>query len=120
MIQATTDDAPKSGAITPAKMDAALKAKWLAALRSGEFKQARGYLKGHTNDFCCLGVLCEVAGLEIEGSNRVAGSEGLDNYSRLYDFIGSREMSDLVAMNDGRQGTPNSFQQIADFIETNL
>jgi hypothetical protein len=55
-----------------------IKAKWVAALRSGEYQQARGALKraitvdeegnqvvGH----CCLGVLCEVAiteGLDIE------------------------------------------------------
>lgn len=41
---------------------------WTAALRSGEYAQAKGYLK--TDDgYCCLGVACEVAienGLDIE------------------------------------------------------
>lgn len=36
-----------------------LKAKWIEALRSGEYKQTKDYL--HTAEgYCCLGVLCEV------------------------------------------------------------
>jgi hypothetical protein len=36
-----------------------VKAKWIAALRSGEYKQGRGVLRdGDT--FCCLGVLCDL------------------------------------------------------------
>lgn len=31
-------------------------AKWLAALRSGEYKQGKGSLKSHEG-YCCLGVL---------------------------------------------------------------
>ena len=33
---------------------------WLAALRSGEFKQGRDALR-KGDEWCCLGVLCEVA-----------------------------------------------------------
>jgi hypothetical protein len=33
--------------------------KWVAALRSGEFKQTKGRLRD-TKGFCCLGVACEV------------------------------------------------------------
>jgi hypothetical protein len=41
-------------------MDAKVKALWLDALRSGEYEQAKGYLK--TDDgYCCLGVLCDIA-----------------------------------------------------------
>lgn len=46
-------------------MNLDIKAKWLAALRSGEYKQIRGTLaKGsvyNVNGFCCLGVLCDIA-----------------------------------------------------------
>lgn len=39
-----------------------IKEKWVAALRSGEYKQGRNNLANvKTNRFCCLGVLCEVA-----------------------------------------------------------
>jgi hypothetical protein len=36
--------------------------KWVKALRSGEFKQGREFLaNAETNEYCCLGVLCELA-----------------------------------------------------------
>ena len=41
-------------------------ATWTAALRSGEYKQAQGALKVKTDEgplHCCLGVVCELAGL---------------------------------------------------------
>ena len=53
-------------------MDAELKEKWVAALRSGDYPQTRFALnrtKSHDEapvGFCCLGVLCEVAGLPKE------------------------------------------------------
>ncbi len=48
------------------RMKPEIKAAWLAALRSGEFKQGRGYLHrinpdGRGDTFCCLGVLCVLA-----------------------------------------------------------
>lgn len=36
-----------------------VKKKWLEALRSGKYKQDRGYLKTDEG-YCCLGVLCDV------------------------------------------------------------
>lgn len=40
-------------------MNKQVKDKWIAALRSGKYKQTRGFL-GDMNGHCCLGVLCEV------------------------------------------------------------
>lgn len=41
-----------------------IKAKWIAALRSGEYKQGHGRLLSINNKdeqcFCCLGVLCDL------------------------------------------------------------
>lgn len=37
-----------------------IKDVWLAALRSGEYKQGIGSLK-EDNRYCCLGVLCDLA-----------------------------------------------------------
>lgn len=42
-------------------MDQTVKAEWVAALRSGKYTQGHGYLRNEHNNFCCLGVLCEVA-----------------------------------------------------------
>lgn len=42
-------------------MNPEIKAKWIAALRSGEFTQGSGALRrADTDRFCCLGVLCEL------------------------------------------------------------
>lgn len=57
---------------TETKMNPEAKALWLEALRSGDYTQGKGYL--HTEqdeyaEFCCLGVLCDVAiksGLQID------------------------------------------------------
>lgn len=50
---------------TDQKMNPKVKAAWVAALRSGEYKQGKYYLhvtQDSTGDeYCCLGVLCELA-----------------------------------------------------------
>lgn len=47
------------------KLRKSVKTKWLKALRSGEYKQARSTLRKDTYDdnghsYCCLGVLCDI------------------------------------------------------------
>jgi hypothetical protein len=42
------------------KMNPEIKAEWLRALRSGEFRQARDKLRDKGGAFCCLGVLCKL------------------------------------------------------------
>jgi len=57
-------------------MNAKVKKRWVAALRSGTYKQGTGQLKDVTNDtFCCLGVLCELYVKEKKG-----------RYFNAYDF----------------------------------
>ncbi len=41
-------------------MNPEIKQLWVAALRSGEYKQAQGNLRTQDNKFCCLGVLCNL------------------------------------------------------------
>lgn len=43
--------------------------KWIAALRSGQYTQGTGTLRNDKNQYCCLGVACEVAigsGVELD------------------------------------------------------
>ena len=40
-------------------MNSLIKEKWVAALRSGEYKQSKKQLCSD-NGFCCLGVLCDL------------------------------------------------------------
>lgn len=51
--------------------------KWIDALRSGEYSQARGQLKDG-DSYCCLGVLAVVAGKEFvkEPKGYAGGMEG--------------------------------------------
>lgn len=46
-------------------MNPEIKARWVAALRSGEYRQGDGFLRIHQADdsdlYCCLGVLCDLA-----------------------------------------------------------
>lgn len=38
-----------------------IQALWTGALRSGDYTQGSGVLRTPSGDFCCLGVLCEIA-----------------------------------------------------------
>ena len=109
-----------------------LKNKWLAALRSGEYKQGQDYLckinKDGSREYCCLGVLAEVSELydkrDIGGPGEIGyvpkdhsdyNGEMLvfDNNDNILSPI---EQSDLASMND--QGT--DFVDIANYIEENV
>lgn len=57
------------------------KAKWVAALKSGNFPQAGGALKTDEG-FCCLGVLCEVSGLG-EWEKEKTNVDVLDSESQM-------------------------------------
>jgi len=115
----------------------------VAALRSGEYEQARQVLKS-SRGYCCLGVACEISGLgeweeEVaeEGTNRylylnshsslpdqVKEHFGFkDNFGAIYDptvriripRAYSRRYAALASAND--DGV--TFAEIADFIEKN-
>jgi hypothetical protein len=106
-------------------MDAKLKADWVKALRSGEYKQGKDCLK---SDFghCCLGVLCEISG-EASWTPRNTGIYKCSiGDSASVSFlpavlarkveISPEETDSLIRMND--DGT--KFAEIADYIEQNL
>lgn len=42
-------------------MNKEIQTLWTAALRSGDYRQGVGVLKTRDGDFCCLGVLCDLA-----------------------------------------------------------
>ena len=118
-----------------------LKEKWLAALRSGEYKQCTRALVGTADDgsgvgYCCLGVLAKVAGLnvisgeftddegnidEVDGVGDSPSDALRDEYNPIWelaDEVGFKGMvlSGAIDMND----THNSFIEIAKFLETAL
>lgn len=87
-------------------MDAELKTKWIAALRSGKYRQGTGQLfKNSTDEHCCLGVLCRAAGTAV--TYQAVHQSGVP-------YETQRRLEDL---NDTDK---RNFQQIADYIEANL
>lgn len=94
-------------------MNPELKAKWVAALRSGKFQQGRGQLR-KGDEYCCLGVLCKVARIPISESG---GSAGKSGYKLIHRRVPEQAAETLWRMNDHRG---LNFAQIADWIEANL
>lgn len=41
-------------------MNKEIKDEWIAALRSGNYKQGRSFLRSGSNEYCCAGVLCDI------------------------------------------------------------
>lgn len=91
-------------------MDVKLKADWIAALRSGKYRQGRIYFEKN-NSFCCLGVLCKISGQPTE---LAPASDNWDFVESVIDT--SEHISALIGRNDN--GVP--FPVIADYIEANL
>jgi len=118
-----------------------LKAKWLAALRSGNYKQGESFLRWN-DTYCCLGVLCDVARkhwepVELSADTVYApdgngGDQGSLREGMLEELGLSEEaQSACINMNDGiatpkecaRWGIkpePSTFPEIADWLEQNL
>jgi hypothetical protein len=95
-----------------------LRDRWVAALRSGEYKQGRDQLRTPGGSFCCLGVLAETVGARRDGYRY--HFEG-DTHSRSLDvpetLVGGLEQSALIDMNDDAE---EPFSVIADWIEANV
>jgi hypothetical protein len=104
---------------------------WIKALRSGEYKQCQGTLKGELVDgstgFCCLGVYNEVVlklplftqpllknayGVSVSSAQPCADGPGLV-YSKIRKRVNEAVVDEGIKMNDN--GEP--FKEIADMIE---
>lgn len=109
-------------------MDKALKAKWLEALRSGKYKQGQRKLRNQKDEFCCLGVLCDISGQGQwkRGDNSStycyykeweSGYCCLPSFMEEFSGIGAGTEEDLIALNDIDE---LSFSEIAEWIEENI
>lgn len=106
-------------------------ATWLKALRSGEYKQGKNFLKDSYGGYCCLGVGCKVARVKFQASTNDYDGEQFPPRPFLSDL--PVEMSDrdnnvhvrgrfnnLISvsdLNDGINGKHYSFKKIADRVE---
>jgi hypothetical protein len=101
---------------------------WVGALRSGNYKQAKGKLRNKLGGFCCLGVACEISGLgRWDEDGRYITTGGSDsqelpapvrNWLGLSDKVGgwddTKEHSCLAQKND----RGSTFKTIANIIES--
>lgn len=128
-------------------MNARIKQWWIDELRSGKFKQGRLALRSQNNEYCCLGVLCELYRQEHHGEGIVWElPRSYDNIDGLHLNIDEDAGETLPVQvmywanlaerdpklngievsryNDGFDGneivTPHTFEQIADLIEKHL
>jgi hypothetical protein len=122
-------------------MNPEFKRKWVEALRSGRYKQGRGVLRSSDDEFCCLGVACDLFGEEewspgvacdLFGKGEWSPRPVLDCYMyehkgvknavlpvpSVLDKVGlsSRTAGYLAVMNDNGA----TFPEIADYIEEHL
>lgn len=106
-------------------MNKALKKKWVNALRSGEYKQGGNRLYNKKYDsFCCLGVLCDVAGIDRDEiwdesmpTRKQAKAIGLPYADEGVDYDTKKNITAKLANfnDDGK-----SFKWIASYIERYL
>lgn len=110
-------------------MNEELKARWVAALRSGKYRQGRGSLVSASVlgqlSYCCLGVACEIFHEELDVRKSYTDGEIQFDDSVHYfpqkvsNALGvgiETEMS-LANLNDAEN---KDFEEIADWIEGNL
>lgn len=105
-------------------MNPELKAKWIAALRSGKYAQTSSALRDSVG-YCCVGVLADVvdpAGWdEYHAWRNYAGT--IDAVSRDELQIEWDVISRLECMNDGARFedeniVKHTFPEIADYLES--
>lgn len=118
--------------MSPYEMNQEVKALWLEALRSGDYRRAEGKLHRTANgeEYCCLGVLCDLAvkaGLPVEVEPALRAymrydgfpdtlPESVMEWAGLMDSSPDTPHGELVALNDDGM----SFDDIANVIEEYL
>jgi hypothetical protein len=108
-------------------MDAQLKQHWINALRSGKYRQGKGFLQKN-NKFCCLGVLCDIVDSSRWSYNK---EDNIWEWGIPHLIISSVKLSldilqeiqlasdiqnFLINLND----IGKSFEEIAQYIEDNI
>lgn len=112
-------------------MNPDIKKLWVDALRSGKYKQGRHALRSSADNFCCLGVLCDIYGAEkgVEWKREVCPVDGPECYTMLrrdgllpfdvYEWAGLGEANPLLGDKEATS-LNDTGHQIADLIEKHL
>ena len=110
-------------------MNQEIKAKWVAALRSGEYKQTKDVLQS-SSGYCCLGVLCDIHEKEtgfsiVDNLRETIDDEHLGHTVQQWAGLGFEYGAHVFISHDNRPLTAHNdsgktFLQIADAIEEQL
>ena len=115
------------------KLERNFKRRWVAALRSGKYKQTISHLYD-AGGFCCLGVMCALRGAKLDEMDHMGLPGELPNFNELFNidsdhaefFSGGGQawqvpycgkMVRLTFLNDGHR---LSFKKIANIIERSV
>ena len=117
------------------KLDKKIKANWIKALLSGDYKQGSAALRNGNKKggFCCLGVLADINGILLNRKQgeyddnwtciKVGGNR-TDLPNNLSFGLTRQTQAVLAEMNDGwdkgEKIKPKTFKQIAAWIRKNL
>lgn len=101
--------------------------KWVAALRSGDYKQGKSLLRDKQDNFCCLGVLCNI---HAQDNPELAATQNSPHHYFGYSSILPPKVEFWAEMKDGNgwihsmnvsltmlNDNGKSFDTIADIIE---
>ena len=118
------------------KLERNFKRKWVAALRSGKYRQTASHLYvGYGGGgFCCLGVMCALRGAKLNEMDQVGLPGELPNFNELFNidsdhvdfFSGGGEAwqvpycGEMVYLSELNDNHRLSFKQIANIIERSV
>lgn len=101
--------------------------KWVAALRSGDYKQGKSFLRDSRNNFCCLGVLCNI---HAQDNPELAATQNSPHHYFGYNSVLPPNVENWTGMSNGTgwiyslntslslmNDTGKTFDTIADIIE---
>jgi hypothetical protein len=89
-------------------MNPEFKTQWIAALRSGEYTQGHGTLQTHDNEFCCLGVLCDLYAKDGGGEWERRDSPGSNSHIFRMDHNGDDDYG-----HQSRHYLPSNLREVA-------
>ncbi len=95
-------------------MNPEVKEKWLEALKSGEYKKGKYCLKNN-DEFCCLGVLCDISGLS-DWSDEIYDGARQCLPIKVEDWSDIHYQNTLIEINDNS----DDWDEIIEYIEEKL
>lgn len=114
----------KTGHSKDVRLPKKFKEKWIAALRSGKFKQGMGWLEDD-GKYCCLGVACRIAHPKLDLNDasfitKYSFPGGRIDKIKIPAILKGEDENEVVSVLASKNDNGQSFKKIATWIEKNL